>query len=100
VPTHEERERFTREFAKLSPEMKRAFAEALAAFIADADSGRFRASLRVKRVRKAKGMWEMSFAGDGRATFERLPGKKRRGAMHIRWHRIGGHEILEDPRAR
>ena len=32
MPTHEERERFTRDFEKLSPEMKRAFANALAQF--------------------------------------------------------------------
>jgi hypothetical protein len=96
VPTHEEPERFLREFKRLSPEMRRAFLVALGQFIEDADSGRFRPSLRVKRVQTAESrLWEMSFARDGRATFEMQPGAKRAGTMHIRWHRIGDHSILD-----
>jgi len=95
MPTHEEPERFLREFKRLSPEMRQAFLEALAAFIEDADSGRFRPNLRVKRVQAARSrVWEMSFAADGRATFEMLPGDRRPDRMHIRWHRIGNHSIL------
>ena len=94
MPTHEERERFTRDFEKLSPEMKRTFANALAQFIEDADSGKFRPSLRIKRVRSARlRLWEMSFARDGRATFEMVTGGKRPDRMHIRWHRIGDHGV-------
>ncbi len=95
MPAHEEPERFLRGFGRLSPELRRAFLQALEEFIEDADSGRFRPSLRVKRVRSAKGrLWEMSFAGGGRATFEMVPGGQHPGRMHIRWQRIGGHEIL------
>jgi hypothetical protein len=55
------------------------------------------ASLRVKRVQGAPGIWEMtwSFAGpDGRVTFEWI---KIDGALAIRWRRIGGHEVFERP---
>jgi hypothetical protein len=97
VPTYERLERFLREYRRLSPEMREAFLKALVDFIADADSGQFRPSLRVKRVRSARGrLWEMSFARDGRAIFEMVPGGKRPGLMHIRWHRIGGHAILDE----
>ena len=54
-------------------------------------------SLRVKDVEGAPGIWEMtwSFAGpDGRATFERITID---GEQAVRWRRVGGHEILNDP---
>ena len=54
-------------------------------------------SLRVKAVVGAPGVWELtwSFAGpDGRATFEWVVmGAEPR----IRWRRIGGHAIFEEP---
>lgn len=99
MPTYEARERFRRELAKLSPELRDAFRAARGDFIAAADSGVFPARLRVKRIKSVPGMWEMSFAKDGRATFERETGTVEPGRVHIRWHRIGGHEVLQDPRA-
>lgn len=52
--------------------------------------------LRIKGVRGADGVWEMTWDGDGRATFEFgpqvLPGKP-----HVVWRRVGGHEIFGDP---
>ncbi len=54
-------------------------------------------SLRVKDVEGAPGIWEMtwSFAGpDGRATFEWITID---GEQAVRWRRVGGHEILNDP---
>ena len=55
------------------------------------------ASLRVKQVQGARGVWEMtwSFAGpDGRATFEWI---KIDGEPAIRWRRVGGHAIFSEP---
>ena len=96
MPTYERLARFRREYSQLSPELRAAFLEALAQFIEHADSGQFRPSLRVKRVRSSRlRLWEMSFAQDGRATFEMVPGAVRSGVMHIRWHRIGDHSILD-----
>lgn len=55
------------------------------------------ASLRVKRVEGAVGIWEMtwSFSGpDGRATFEWI---EIDGERAVRWRRVGGHAIFRDP---
>lgn len=58
---------------------------------------RWPASLRVKAVRGAPAVWEMtwSFSGpDGRATFDLI---EVDGEPAIRWRRVGGHEIFERP---
>ena len=55
------------------------------------------ASLRVKAVESAPGIWEMtwSFSGpDGRATFEWV---QIDGTLGVRWRRIGGHAIFRRP---
>jgi hypothetical protein len=100
VPTFERGSRFDREFRRLSREMQRAFLglEVLPLFIAAlrATPPDFPPQLRVKRVEGSPGVWEMSFAADGRATFEygaeRIP-----GSPHVVWRRIGRHEILREP---
>jgi hypothetical protein len=42
------------------------------------------------------GVWEISWAADGRATFnygdEVIPGER-----HIIWRRIGTHDIFDNP---
>lgn len=58
---------------------------------------RWPASLRVKPVREAPGVYEMtwSFSGpDGRATFDFT---SEGDEPILRWRRIGGHEILREP---
>jgi len=53
--------------------------------------------LRVKDVKGATGIWEMtwSFSGpDGRATFEWV---QIDGEPGIRWRRVGGHAVLGSP---
>ena len=55
------------------------------------------AALRVKSVRDAPGIFEMtwSFSGpDGRATFELT---SVQGEPAIRWRRIGDHRIFSEP---
>jgi hypothetical protein len=52
------------------------------------------AKLRVRKVEKAPGIWEMtwSFSGpDGRATFEWIQIDSEPG---VRWRRVGGHAIF------
>ena len=44
--------------------------KALDSFIACLRSGRFEPGLRVTRVQGYPGVWEMTWAADGRATFE------------------------------
>jgi hypothetical protein len=42
-------------------------------------------------------VFEMTWEGqDGRATFDYGP-EQRPGEKHIRWRRIGGHEIFDRP---
>jgi hypothetical protein len=61
------------------------------------DHPKWPASLRIKGVQAAPGVWEVtwSFSGpDGRATFEYVDVD---GELAIRWRRIGGHEIFKSP---
>lgn len=55
------------------------------------------ASLRVKSVRSAPGILEMtwSFASpDGRATFELVTVE---GELRVRWRRVGDHAVFKSP---
>lgn len=73
-----------------------AFNDAAEAQVAE-PGGPWPKGLRVKAVRGAPGIWEMtwSFAGpDGRATFEWVT---IAGEPGIRWRRIGGHAIFGQP---
>jgi hypothetical protein len=56
----------------------------------------FRASLRIKGVQGHSGIFEMTWADDGRATFEHGP-EQIPGETHIIWRRIGGHDIFKNP---
>jgi hypothetical protein len=44
----------------------------------------------------AEGIWEITFAPDGRATFEYgeeiVPGEP-----HVAWRRVGSHAVLSEP---
>jgi len=83
---------------KLSGEQRRAFLAArdqLVNGLRHRPPG-FAPSLRVKRVQGADGIWEMSWAEDGRATF-RYGVERLAGQPHIVWLRIGKHAILDDP---
>ena len=96
MPTFAQTDRFRRDFAKLTAEQKAVFRAAAARFVADLPSGRFRPGLRVKGVQAAVGVFEMTWADDGRATFEYGPAV-RDGETHIVWRRIGTHDIFARP---
>ena len=55
----------------------------------------FPPGLRVKRVQGTSGVWEITFAPDGRATFaygdDVIPGQP-----HVIWRGIGAHDVLKD----
>ena len=59
-------------------------------FLAGLRAGEFDPRLRVHRVRKARGVWGISWASDGRATFE-YGDELHPGEPHIHWRRIGDH---------
>jgi hypothetical protein len=52
--------------------------------------------LRIKRVQGTTDVWELSYSGDGRATFRYGP-ERRAGETHVIWLRVGGHDILSRP---
>ena len=95
MPTHEERPQFRRDFDGLTREQQLAFLAALSRFIADLRRGHFRVGLRVKRVQGQAGVWEMTWAPDGRATFQ-YGAEVREGERHVIWRRIGTHGIFRE----
>jgi hypothetical protein len=95
MPTYEALASFWRDWRSLTPQQQRAFRRVVEQFIADVSSGTFGPALRVKRVQGNPGVWELSSAADGRATFEY--GDEIRGEPHIVWRRIGTHDIVRRP---
>ncbi len=97
MPTHDELEEFWRDWDRLSTAQKERFTTAIKKLVADLKAGQgFRKGLRVKGVQGHEGIFEMTWAGDGRATFH-YGASPNVGDVHIVWRRIGGHEILENP---
>ena len=99
MPTHEETEAFLRDYKRLSPEQRRRFDTVLIRFIEDLRSmkagrrNRFRPGLRVKAVQGVAGLYEMTWAGDRRATFSWGPAIAQ-GVLHVVWERCGNHDIF------
>lgn len=98
MPTYEISERVLREFRTLSLDDQRRFLRALREFVAALreDPPAFAPRLRVKRVQGHPGVWELSFAPDGRATFC-YDEERERGEAHVIWRRIGDHSVFADP---
>ncbi len=96
MPTYQARQRFLRDFKNLSREQAAAWEKALDLFIACLRRGSFDPSLRVKRVQGYPGVWEMTWAPNGRATFE-YGEELRAGEPHIIWRRVGTHGIFRKP---
>lgn len=97
MPTHDEFAQFLREFASLTLDEQVRFLTAVRKMVDDLQTGRgFRPGLRVKRVQGHTNIYEVTWAPDGRATFE-YGEEQRDGEPHIIWRRIGDHDILIDP---
>jgi hypothetical protein len=97
VPTYAWLARFGADFDALSPKQQTAFLAAVTQFVEDLGRGReFRKGLRVKGVQGATGIFEMTWADDGRATFE-YGEAVTVGEPHIVWRRVGTHTILNRP---
>ncbi|MGH2516253.1 MAG: hypothetical protein ACRDHP_11415 [Ktedonobacterales bacterium] len=97
MPTRDILATFWNDYDRLTPEQQTLFKAAVRHFLDDLRARQtFRPGLRVKRVQRVKGVYEMTWAPDGRATFafgtEVLPGEP-----HIIWRRIGGHDIFTNP---
>jgi hypothetical protein len=96
MPTFALTDRFRRDFAGLTAAEKAAFRAAAAKFVVDLSSQSFRPDLQVRGVQGAARVDEMTWAVDGRATFEYGPAV-REGETHIIWRRVGTHDILTRP---
>ena len=97
MPTYAWLARFGVDFDALSPEQQSAFLSSVALFVADLRGGeRFRNGLRVKGVKGAAGIFEMTWADDGRATFE-YGDSIVAGEPHIVWRRVGTNAVLQRP---
>lgn len=96
MPTYQARRRFLRDHKALTTQQAAAWEKALDQFIACLRRGRFEPGLRVKRVQGYPGVWEMTWAPDGRATFE-YGDELRPGDPHIVWRRISTHGIFRQP---
>ncbi|MER5501916.1 hypothetical protein ABT096_32585 [Streptomyces sp. NPDC002561] len=75
MPTFETLPRFTTDLQHLTPAQRRAFRQAVIAFVDGLRTGGpFRASLRIKGVRRASGgyelTWSMGTSPAGRATWQ------------------------------
>jgi hypothetical protein len=94
LPTYERSRQFVDDYSNLSLDQRRAFRSAVQKFVADLRRGRgFRPGLRVKGIKGSPGMFEMTWAPDGRAVFS-YGASIREGEPHIVWHAVGTHEVL------
>lgn len=97
MPTRDVLATFWRDWHDLTSDQQRLFRIAVEKFVADLSGGRgFRAGLRVKGVQGAEGVFEITWAPDGRATFHYGP-PVHEGEAHVVWRRIGTHEVFERP---
>ncbi|CAN5517591.1 hypothetical protein BH24CHL9_BH24CHL9_02120 [soil metagenome] len=87
--------RFDRDWAALSQEDRARFRLAVRHFVADLPTRSFRPGLRVKRVQGTANVDEMTWAPDGRATFQF--GASVQHGPHVIWRRVGRHPILREP---
>lgn len=90
--------RFAKDWADLDPADRARFkAVVRERFVPDLGAGHgFRAGLRVKRVESTAFVWEMTFAPDGRATWQYADDSTERDP-HVLWRRVGTHDVLRSP---
>jgi len=97
MPTYQALPRFVKDFDQLSESDKQRFREAVAKFVEDLERGKgFRPGLRVRGIQGAPGIFEMTWAPDGRVTFQ-YGEPVREGQPHMVWRRVGAHAILAKP---
>lgn len=97
MPHYSLTDRFRKDFNDLDVEDKERFRVTIAEeFVPDLLKGKFRPGLRVKGVQGAPGVFEMSWAPDGRATWQ-YGEELEPGEPHIIWRRVGTHDVFRLP---
>ena len=98
MPRYSRTDQFLKDWADLDPGDRARFKAAVRdKFVPDLESGHgFRPGLRVKRVEGTREVWEMTFASDGRATWQ-YADDSRPGDPHVIWRRIGTHDVFRSP---
>lgn len=97
MPTYAWLARFRADFKRLTPAQQSAFLLAVQQFVDDLQAGDgFRNGLRVKGIQGVSGIFEMTWAPDGRATFEYGP-EVADGQPPVVWRRVGTHAIFKQP---
>lgn len=97
MPTYGRLPRFDRDWQSLPPAEQQRFRVAVGRFVEDLEAGRpFRPGLRVKVVQGTSDIKEMTFAPNGRATWQ-LGSEVKAGQLHVVWRRIGTHDIFRAP---
>jgi len=96
VPTYERTIRFQRDFDNLTPRQQRAVLAMVRLLVTGLREKRFAPRLRVKRVQRHEGIWEVTWAADGRATFED-GAEVQRGEPHIIWRLVGTPALFREP---
>jgi hypothetical protein len=98
VPTFTTTPQFTRDVKALTADQRARFQKVVREeFVVDlaAGTGQFRPGLRVKKVQGVPKVFEMTWAPDGRATWQYGP-EVREGVAHVVWRRVGTHAIFRD----
>ena len=97
MPTYAWLARFRGDFERLTPAQQAAFLVAVRQFVEDLRGGSgFRKGLRVKGIQGASRIFEMTWADDGRATFE-YAREVATGQPHVVWRRAGTDAIFNQP---
>ena len=97
MPTYAWLARFRADFERLTPTQQIAFLIAVAEFVEDLRRDHtFRKGLRVKGIQGATGIFEMTWAPNGRATFQ-YGDEVTKGQPHVIWRRVGTHDVFKRP---
>lgn len=97
MPTFETTSRFDKDWADLDSDDRARFRTTVKeSFVPDLVARRFRAGLRVRGVQRTDGIMEMTWAPDGRATWQ-YGDELSEGDAHVIWRRIGTHDIFRTP---
>jgi len=98
MPTFDRLALFKREYRRLTPEQQARFRAAVAKLVAALKQTppALLGDPLVHPLAGHRGVYELRFAPDGRATFT-FGAAVREGQPHIIWRRIGTHDVLREP---